>query len=75
MKISKQGLYTLVNFLSKKLATPSTPKTGAESEHQQANSTTSADHAAAGYERMVKNTHSELNALGNIIDQRSDLAK
>ena len=52
-------------------ATPSTPETGAEPEHQQTNSTTSADHAAAGYERMVENTHSELNALGNIIDQRS----
>ena len=54
-------------------ATPSTPKTGAEPEHQQTNSTTSADHAAAGYERMVRNTHSELNALGNIIDQRSKI--
>ena len=52
-------------------ATPSTPETGAEPEHQQTNSTPSADHAAAGYERMVENTHSELNALGNIIDQRS----
>ena len=54
-------------------ATPSTLETGsrAESEHQQTNSSSSADHAAAGYERMVENTHSELNALGNLIDQRS----
>ena len=52
-------------------ATQSTPETGAESDHQQTNSSSSADHAVAGYERMVENTHSELNALGNIIDQRS----
>ena len=52
-------------------ATASTQETGADAEHQQTNSSSSADQAAAGYERMVENTQSELNALGNLIDRRS----
>ena len=52
-------------------ATPSTPETGADAEHQQTNSSSSADQAAVGYERMAENTHSELNALGNLFDRHS----
>ena len=52
-------------------ATPSTPKTGADAEQSASNTTQPGSHAEAGYERMVETTHSELNALGELIDRRA----
>ena len=52
-------------------ATPSTSKTGADAEQSASNTTQPGSHAEAGYERMVETTHSELNALGELIDRRA----